>query len=165
MKDNKNQKKIKFHSTSGKCSSVPFTITDEGFISILNNGEEYLFSKSGVPINIAVDGSNNLPYIEIDKELKNNNCVSTKVNNKKKLNNYKNATLDQPWDNIFALKTLTIGEWRALLDILIENNLQDKKIHLKYIGESNIITNETKNKIKEIFLNSKNGIKKGRTDV
>lgn len=126
-------------------------VTTEGFAVIDDNGTELIFSQSGQSINDA-GGDHGSPKIIPH--------TSQKHFGNKKVPNYKNTTFEQPWDNVFAMKNLSLSEWKALIDILIEQGLGDEKLHLKNFGESATI--DHKKQVRKVFLAAKDRIKAER---
>lgn len=140
--------KVKYISHSGHESIKIITVTDEGFISVIDGNNEFLFSSSGIPINTFTNSETGGPAIKRitnDREQPSNN---------NEVPNYKKATFNQPWDNLFAIKNLTIKELHALTVELIKLGHGDEKLHLKNFNDS--ANAEQKMKIKQIFMNASN---------
>lgn len=139
--------KVKYTSRSGRETTRTIDVTDEGFASIVDNGEEFLFSKSGKPINTMFSPETGGPSIQLSKEKK------QPPQNEKNTPNYKKATFEQPWDNVFALKNLTVAELHQLISELLTMGFGEEKLHLKNFGEC--ANMEDKKKIRKIFLSAK----------
>ena len=147
--------KVKYTSRSGRESTKTICVTDEGFASLMDNGEELLFSKSGKPINTMLTPETGGPSI---KSIKEKRPKQVKQNHKKDVPNYKKATFEQPWDNVFAMKHLTVDDIHSLTTELIAMGRGDEKLHLKNFGQSANI--EDKKAVRKIFLAAKNRGKK-----
>ena len=146
----KSGSKVKFTSPSGKESIKAICVTDEGFAAVFDNDREFLFSKSGKPINAEFNSETGGPCISAIKE---QNYTNGNNHGTENTPNYKKATINQPWDNIFAIKTLTVDELILLLSELSKMGYGNEKFHLKKFGESANI--KDKKKIRKIFLDSK----------
>lgn len=153
--------KVKYISRSGRESIRIIGVTAEGFAVIEDNGEEFLFSGNGKPINTMISPETGGPSIRLIKE--SNNTYQSINHQTKKINirqkqvknepNYKKSTIDQPWDNIFAIKNLTVNDLNKLCVLLINLGYGNEKLHLKNFGKfANI---EDKNKVRQLFLESK----------
>ena len=155
--------KVKYISHSGRESTRTICVTAEGFASIMENGEELLFSGNGKPVNATFSPDTGGPSIKLVKEAEHQqqSPIKRKSNNNKNKRqepNYKNATFEQPWDNVFALKNLTVDDLHDLTKELIKLGHGDQKLHLKNFGESANI--DDKKKIRRIFLDAKERSKK-----
>lgn len=142
----KSGSKVKFTSASGRESIKTICVTDEGFAAVIDNNRELLFSKNGKPINAEFNPDTGGPCISIVKETKPSNGNDTSPN-------YKKASFNQPWDNIFAIKHLTVDELVILLTELSKMGRGQEKLHLKKFGESANMGD--KKKIRKIFLDSR----------
>ncbi len=82
-------------------------VSAEGFAIINDDSMELLFGPSGSPINTIIDTLTGGPRLYVNK-----NSRPNKQNPPKKANvpGYKLATFDQPWDNVFAMRNLTVTE-------------------------------------------------------
>lgn len=159
--------KVEYTARSGRKSVRTICVTAEGFAVIVENGEEILFSGNGKPINTSISPETGGPRIQLlnnkpkaQQPPKQKNYKNNKNKNHQKDNepNYKKATFEQPWDNIFAIKNLTITKLNELTQILVDAGYGNEKLHLKNFGKSANI--EDRNKIKQLFLESKE--KRGR---
>lgn len=145
--------KVKYTSRSGRESTKTICVTSEGFASIMENGEELLFSGNGKPINAMFSPDTGGPCIQLIKEQREKKNHQKQQKQQKDVPNYKKATFEQPWDNIFAMKNLTISDLHILTSELINMGRGDEKLHLKNFGESASI--DDKKKIRKIFLAAK----------
>ena len=153
---------VKYTSRSGRESTRTICVTAEGFASLMDNGEEILFSGNGKPINVLLSPETGGPKIQLinDNSQKETQRNHHKTRQKDFEPNYKKATFEQPWDNIFALKNLTVSELHTLITTLLESNYGDEKLHLKNFGKSANI--EDKKKVRKIFLDAKKKFQKGK---